>query len=95
MTKKLVLSASAVAFAAAMSMAMVGQVQAAANSPFCNLAKSQKNPVAWNAYYHCLGPAPRPQHVVRERRGPAKSPFCKLASSQKNLVAWNAYYHCL
>jgi hypothetical protein len=23
-------------------------------SPYCNMAKQQRNPVAWNAYYHCL-----------------------------------------
>jgi hypothetical protein len=23
-------------------------------SPYCDMAKSQRNPVSWNAYYHCL-----------------------------------------
>jgi hypothetical protein len=23
-------------------------------SPYCNLAKQERNPVSWNAYYHCL-----------------------------------------
>ena len=25
-----------------------------AKSEFCKMANSQRNPVAWNAYYHCL-----------------------------------------
>ena len=72
--KKLLFAASAVALAAAMSPAVIGSVQAApAKSPYCDMAKSQKNLVAWNAYYHCLGEAPRPAHVaVRARPEPAK-----------------------
>ena len=95
--KKLLIAASAVALAAAMSPAVIGSVQAApAKSSYCNMAKSQKNLVAWNAYYHCLGEAPRPSHVaVRSRREPAKDPYCNMAKTQKNLVSWNAEYHCL
>jgi hypothetical protein len=68
------------------------------------MASGQKNLVAWNAYYHCLGPAPRaPQASAKGRHrlyaqaqpAEAKDLYCKMASSQKNLVAWNAYYHCL
>ena len=72
-------------------------VQAApADNPYCKMAAGQKNLVAWNAYYHCLGPAPRPARVVaRPRAEPPKDPMCKLAPAQKNLVAWNSYYHCL
>jgi len=94
--KKLLLAASAVALAAAMSPAAIGSVQAApAKSPYCKMAAGQKNLVAWNAYYHCNGEAPRPSHVAaRARPEPAKDPMCKLAAGQKNLVAWNAYYHC-
>lgn len=95
--KKLLFAASAVALSAAMSPAVIGSAQAAsAKSPYCDMAKSQKNLVAWNAYYHCLGEAPRPARVaVRARPEPAKDPMCKLAPGQKNLVAWNAYYHCI
>ena len=95
--KKLLLAASAVALAAALSPAAIGSVQAApAKSPYCKMAAGQKNLVAWNAYYHCNGEAPRPSHVaVRARPEPAKDPMCKLAPGQKNLVAWNSYYHCI
>jgi hypothetical protein len=95
--KKLLFAASAAALAAAMAPAAIGSVQAApAKSPYCKMAAGQKNLVAWNAYYHCLGEAPRPAHVaVRARPEPAKDPMCKLAAGQKNLVSWNAYYHCI
>jgi hypothetical protein len=66
---------------------------------------AQKNPVAWDFYYHCntaaVAPSAKRTRVARARTGAmharaeAKSPFCKYASAQKNLVAWNAYYHCL
>ena len=102
--KKLLLAASALTFAVAMSPAVTSAVQAApAKSPYCDMAKSQKNLVAWNAYYHCLGPAPRaPRASVQSRRlyaqaqpAQAKDPYCDMAKTQKNLVSWNAYYHCL
>jgi len=94
--KKLLFAASAVVLAAAMSPAVTSVQAAPQKSPYCDLAKSQKNLVAWNAYYHCLGEAPRISHTaVRPRPEPAKDPMCKLAPGQKNLVAWNAYYHCL
>jgi hypothetical protein len=95
--KKLLFAVSAVALAAAISPAVTGSAQAApAKSPYCKMAAGQKNLVAWNSYYHCLGPAPRAAHVaVRARPEPAKDPYCKMAAGQKNLVAWNAYYHCL
>jgi hypothetical protein len=95
--KKLLLAASAVALAAAMSPGAIGSVQAApAKSPYCKMAAGQKNLVAWNAYYHCLGEAPRVSRTAnRARPEPARDPMCKLAPGQKNLVAWNAYYHCL
>ena len=73
--KRLLFAASALALAAAMSPAVTGSAQAApAKSPFCNMAKGQKNLVSWNAYYHCLGPveAARPQaarRYVRTRGG--------------------------
>lgn len=66
--KRLLLAASALALAAAMSPAVTSSVQAApTKNPFCNMAKGQKNLVSWNAYYHCLGPAQaaRPQAAQR------------------------------
>lgn len=73
--KRLLFAASALALAAAMSPAVTGSAQAApAQSPFCKMAKGEKNPVSWNAYYHCLGPAQaaRPEagrRYVRTHRG--------------------------
>lgn len=73
--KRLLFAASALALAAAMSPAVTSSVQAApAKSPFCNMAKGQKNLVSWNAFYHCLGPAqaarPEAAHrYVRTHRG--------------------------
>lgn len=95
--KKFIVAAAALGLAVSTVPALMGPAQAApAKSQYCSLASGQKNLVGWNAYYHCLAPAPQPARVaVRSRPGPAKDPFCKLAGSQKNLVAWNAYYHCL
>ncbi len=72
---------------------------ATAKDPMCNLAKSQKNPVSWNAYYHCLGTQPQAAQARAQapaaRKSSTRSPYCDMAKSQKNPVAWNAYYHCL
>jgi hypothetical protein len=93
--KKLLLAASAVALAVAMSPAVTTVQAAPAKDPHCAMAAGQKNLVSWNAYYHCNGTAPRVAHVaVRARPGPAKDPHCAMAAGQKNLVSWNAYYHC-
>jgi hypothetical protein len=95
--RKILIAASALALAGAMSPAVTGSARAApAQSPYCKMAAGQRNLVAWNAYYHCLGPAARPSHVAaRAPAGRPKDPMCKMASGQKNLVSWNAYYHCL
>jgi hypothetical protein len=95
--KKLLTAAAVLALAISTVPSVIGQAEAApAKSPYCALAKAQKNPVAWNAFYHCLGTPSRPTHVLlRGRALPAKSPFCAMAKAQKNPVAWNAYYHCL
>lgn len=67
-----------------------------AKSEYCNMAKSQRNPVAWNAHYHCLDTsqasatvAPKPQRRVN------KDPYCDMAKSQRNPVSWNQHYRCL
>lgn len=95
--KKLLFAASALTLAVAMSPAVTSAVQAApTKSPYCDMAKSQKNLVAWNAYYHCLGEAPRVSRTAtRAKPQRPHDPYCDMAKSQKNLVAWNAYYHCL
>ncbi|HTV34900.1 MAG TPA: hypothetical protein VMF12_00590 [Xanthobacteraceae bacterium] len=94
--KKLVVALAALALTVSVAPSLFGQAEAApAKNPLCKFAKAQRNPVSWNAYYHCLGPAPAPDRVVlRGRPGPAKSPFCKFAKVQRNLVSWNAFYHC-
>jgi len=65
-------------------------------SEYCKMAKSQRNPVAWNAHYHCLDTsqasapvAPKPKRQVN------KDPYCDMAKSQRNPVSWNERYHCL
>ena len=98
--KKLLIAAAALTLAAS-TAGLVGQSEAAtAKSPYCNYAKAQKSPTAWNAYYHCTNAAPPARRVAirtkpRHARGPTKSPFCAYARAQKNAVAWNSYYHCL
>jgi hypothetical protein len=72
----------------------------AAQSEFCKMMGAQRNPIGWDAYYHCYGTAAAPAKkrvVVRHTamQAYAKSPYCKFASAQRNQVAWNAYYHCL
>jgi hypothetical protein len=110
--KKLLLAASALALAVAVIPAATSPVQAqSAKSPYCNLAKGQKNLVGWNAHYHCLSPAaqsaeearPQTRHMSTHGRRvyaqaqpeSTKNPYCNMAKGQKNLVGWNAYYHCL
>lgn len=64
--RKLLFAASALVLAAAMSPAVTSSVQAAsAKSPYCAMAAGQRNLVAWNAYYHCLSPAPAPRLTLR------------------------------
>ena len=102
--KTILIAASALALAGAMSPAVVSSAQAAAaKSPYCKMANIQRNLVSWNAYYHCNTPAPRAPQASLQRRQlyaqarleQAKDPECKLAAGQRNLVSWNAYYHCL
>jgi hypothetical protein len=65
-------------------------------SEYCDLAKSQRNPVGWNTYYNCLQrPAKTAAIVERKRQRQAKNPYCDMAKSQKNPVSWNAQYKCL
>ena len=66
--QKLLFAASVLALA--ISPAVTSSAHAAsAKSPYCNMAKGQKNLVAWNSYYHCLGPAPQAAQVpARTRR---------------------------
>jgi len=87
----------AIAAALVLATAVASQAAPAAKSPYCKMANSQRNPVAWNAYYHCLQTtgATRAHAAAPARHAEAKNPYCKFANAQKNQVAWNAYYHCL
>jgi hypothetical protein len=94
--KRLIIAATLTLAASTIPVAVVQAQTAPAKSAFCDLAKGQKNLVAWNAYYHCLGPAPRVASVAAQARpSRATSQFCDLAKGQKNLVSWNTYYGCL
>jgi hypothetical protein len=92
--KKLLIAASALTVA----LFTIPNVSLAApgKSAYCDMAKSQRNPVSWNAHYHCLGTAPKAISVTE--RAPAhhaRNPYCDMAKAQRNPVAWNAFYHCL
>jgi hypothetical protein len=65
-------------------------------SEYCAMAKSQRNPVSWNAHYNCLDKtAAVAPAVERKRPNHARDPYCDMAKAQRNPVAWNAHYHCL
>ncbi len=98
--KKSLLAVATLALAISALPGLVSQSEAAARSPYCDMAKNQRNPVAWNAYYGCLdrSQAAAPVNArVHERHAAdrAKDPYCDMAKNQKNPVAWNAYYGCL
>jgi len=66
---KLLLAASAVTLAATISPAVTSSAQAApTKSPYCNLAKGQKNLGSWNGYYHCLNVAPQASRTLAQAR---------------------------
>ena len=103
--KKLFMATAALTIAVAATPALVGPSQAAsAKSPYCDLAKSQRNTPSWNEHYGCLktparqafasAPAPRRASANAPARGPGSS-FCELAKAQRNAPSWNEYYGCL
>jgi hypothetical protein len=103
--KKLVMAAAALTIAVATAPNFVGRSQAAsAKSPFCDLAKNQRNTPSWNEYYGCLktperqalahAPAAARASAAAQERA-AKNPFCDLAKNQRNTPSWNEYYGCL
>ena len=111
--KKLFMVTAALTIAVATAPNFVGQSQAASakkqaaseKSPYCNMAKSQRNAPSWNQYYGCLktparqamahAPAPtRTAAANTPERGPG-SQFCQLAKSQRNAPSWNEYYGCI
>jgi hypothetical protein len=58
--KKLLITTAALALAFSAAPNLVSQSHAAPTggppnrSAYCDMAKSQRNPVSWNTYYNCL-----------------------------------------
>ena len=95
--KKLLMTTAALALVSA-TPGLVGQSKAAQNrSAYCDMAKSQKNPVSWNARYGCLdkAAAARAEAPAPARKTRPKNTYCDLGKSQKDPVSWNARYDCL
>jgi hypothetical protein len=94
--KKLLVLTAGVALAFSTVTGLVGQSNAApTRSSYCDMAKSQRNPVAWNSYYNCIEKPAAARVVERKREFHAGNPYCDLAKSQRNPVSWNARYGCL
>jgi len=65
-------------------------------SEYCKMARSQRDPVSWNARYHCLDTSLASATVERKpTRRVQKSPYCDMARSQRDPVSWNRQYGCL
>jgi hypothetical protein len=99
---KLLTTTAALTLALATVPTLVTQSKAApmgdevSRSEYCKMAKSQRNPVSWNAHYNCLDKSKAQAPVVeRKRANPARDPYCDMAKSQRNPVSWNAHYRCL
>ena len=103
--KKLLITTAALTLGLSTATNLVSESQAASTgkaptkSAYCDLAKSQRNPVSWNAQYGCLDKE-RVAAARAEARPPAtnthaKNPYCDMAKSQRNPVSWNAQYGCL
>jgi hypothetical protein len=98
--KKLFLTAAALtlAFSAIPNLANAAPTGKSppTKSEYCAMAKSQRNPVAWNAHYNCLDKTAAAAPIVEPKReNRARDPYCNMAKGQRNPVAWNAHYHCL
>jgi hypothetical protein len=101
--QKLFMAVAALTIAVASALGFAGTSEAApAKSPYCDLAKNQRNAPSWNEHYGCLktparqasARAPAPARVAAARRGP-NSQYCDLAKHQRNAPSWNEYYGCL
>jgi hypothetical protein len=107
--KRLLIATAALTAAFSLAPNLISQSQAASTgthaasktrSPMCDLAKNQRNPVAWNAQYGCLDTSQKSTKAYAQApkthaTNKTRSSFCDLAKSQKNPVAWNAQYGCL
>jgi hypothetical protein len=95
--RKLFMAAAALTIAMATAPAFVGQSEAAsAKSPYCDMAKNQRNVPSWNEHYGCLGKQARQARAeVPAKTKASKNPYCDLAKSQRNVPSWNEQYGCL
>ena len=104
--KKLVMAVAALTIAIAASPSEAASAKkrnaAVAKSPYCDMAKSQRNTPSWNEHYGCLkspeqqarAHAPTPSRVSALDAN-AKSTYCGMAKNQRNTPSWNEYYGCL
>jgi hypothetical protein len=99
--KKLIMAAAALTIAVATVPTLVGPSEAATKakkSPYCDMAKSQRNTPSWNEHYGCLKTGPERQAFaapIRTAAPEANSTYCGMAKNQRNTPSWNEYYHCL
>jgi hypothetical protein len=100
---KLIMAAAALTIAVATAPGFGGPSEAAsAKSPYCDMARTQRNTPSWNEYYGCLK-NPERQAFARAPARPSaaapakatKSTYCGMAKNQRNTPSWNEYYGCL
>jgi hypothetical protein len=95
MKKRLVAAAALTLASFTVPHFMDQSLAAPGRSPFCDMEQTQRNPVAWNAYYHCHGiPAGEVYVAAPAPERHAHDPYCDMEKTQRNPVAWNAYYRC-
>jgi hypothetical protein len=111
--KKMLMAAAALTIAVAIAPSFVDQSLAASakraskaaaeRSPYCDMAKAQRNTPSWNEHYGCLKtparhasahPAPTTNGMATAERD-SRSTYCGLAKNQRNTPSWNEYYGCL
>jgi hypothetical protein len=109
--KKMFMAAAALTIAVAIAPTFVSQSLAASGkarahkaaaekSPYCDMAKSQRNTPSWNEHYGCLKTPARqafaaPSPTAAAAQQDARSTYCGLAKNQRNTPSWNEYYGCL
>jgi hypothetical protein len=103
--KKFLMTTAALTLGLSTVTNVVSESQAASagkaptTSAYCDMAKSQRNPVSWNAQYSCLDKervaAARAEARAPAKKTHAKNPYCDMAKSQRDPVSWNARYNCL
>ena len=112
--KKMFMAVAALTIAVATAPSFVDQSLAASSkrakaaaaerSPYCDMAKNQRNTPSWNEHYGCLktparqasaAAAPATNGMTAAAERDARSTYCGLAKNQRNTPSWNEYYHCL